>query len=261
MTKNNQRQARLPTGATPVHNPNGTAPAFIVEDPRGIIFALPGVPFELKWLFVNEVLPYLKTRFNLNETIVYKVLKVSDLGESSVDDLIGHLIAESSNPTVGVLAHPGQVDIRIAAKASSTEEAMEMIAPIEAEINGLLGSHVFAYDEETIEMIVGNLLLKRSLSVSVFENTSGGTLANRLVKASPSQFDAGLIGCSEKVAKTLVANYRQFDKDSIGNMPPEQLTRELAKSIQQYGESDLGLALYAVLDGNESKIVQNLGRI
>ena len=135
-----------------------------------------------------------------------------------------------------------------------------MIAPIEAEINGLLGSHVFAYDEETIEMIVGNLLLKRSLSVSVFENTSGGTLANRLVKASPSQFDAGLIGCSEKVAKTLVANYSQFDKDSIGNMPPEQLTRELAKSIQQYGESDLGLALYAVLDGNESKIVQNLGK-
>ena len=98
MTKNNQRQARLPTGAIPVRNPNGTAPAFIVEDTRGIIFALRGVPFELKWLFDNEVLPYLKTKFNLNETIVYKVLKVSDLGESRVDDLIGHLIAESSNP-------------------------------------------------------------------------------------------------------------------------------------------------------------------
>ena len=60
MTKNNQRQARIPTGAIPVHNPNGTAPAFIVEDSRGTIFALPGVPFELKWLFDNEVLPYLK---------------------------------------------------------------------------------------------------------------------------------------------------------------------------------------------------------
>lgn len=260
MTKNNQRQARLPTGAIPVRNPNGTAPAFIVEDTRGIIFALPGVPFELKWLFDNEVLPYLKTRFDLNETIVYKVLKVSDLGESRVDDLIGRLIAESSNPTVGVLAHPGQVDVRIAAKASSTDEAMDMIAPIEAEINDLLGSHVFASDEETIEMIVGNLLNEKSLSVSVFENTTGGTLANRLVKASPSQFDVGLIGNRDKIAEALIAKYSQFDKDSIREMPPEQLTRELAKCMQQYGKSEIGLALYAVLDGNESKIVQNLGK-
>tara|TARA_Y100000588_G_scaffold284850_2_gene302508 strand:- start:1339 stop:2601 length:1263 start_codon:yes stop_codon:yes gene_type:complete len=260
MTKNNQRQARIPTGAIPVHNPNGTAPAFIVEDSRGTIFALPGVPFELKWLFDNEVLPYLKNIFNLNETIFYKVLKVSELGESRVDDLIGHLIAESSNPTVGVLAHPGQVDIRIAAKASSTKEAIDMITPIESEINDLLGRHVFASDEETIEMIVGNLLMKNSLSVSVFENVTGGTLANRLLKASSSQFDTGLIGNRDKVTKALITNHKQLDNDSIGNIPLEQLTCELAKSIQKYGKSDIGLALYAVLEKGESNTVQNLGK-
>ena len=260
MTKNNQRQARIPTGAIPVHNPNGTAPAFIVEDSRGTIFALPGVPFELKWLFDNEVLPYLKNIFNLDQTIFYKVLKVSELGESRVDDLIGHLIAESSNPTVGVLAHPGQVDIRIAAKASSTKEAMDMITPIESEINDLLGRHVFASDEETIEMIVGNLLMKNSLSVSVFENVTGGTLANRLLKASSSQFDTGLIGNRDKVTKALITNHKQLDNDSIGNIPLEQLTRELAKSIQEYGKSDIGVALYAVLEKDESNTVQNLGK-
>lgn len=260
MTKNNERQARLPNGAIPVRNPNGTAPSFIVEDPRGIIFALPGVPFELKWLFDNEVLPYLKKRFRLTETIAYKVLKVSDIGESSVDDRIGHLIATSSNPTVGVLAHPGQVDVRIAAKASSTDEAMNMIAPLETEIRGLLGSHVFASDEETIELIVGNLLMGSSLSVSVFENTTGGTLANRLGKAAPSKFDVALIGNNDNIAKKLVTDCNHLDHDSINNMPPSQLTRELAKSMRQYGRSDLGLALYAVLDSDESTIVQNLGK-
>ena len=57
MTANNERQAYVPEGAIPVENPNGTAPSFIVEDPRGVIFALPGVPFELKWLFDNQVMP------------------------------------------------------------------------------------------------------------------------------------------------------------------------------------------------------------
>ena len=80
MTSNNERQADIPEGATPVANPNGTAPSFIVEDPRGVVFALPGVPFELKWLFDNEVVPYLTKRFGLSEVITYKVLKVADLG-------------------------------------------------------------------------------------------------------------------------------------------------------------------------------------
>ena len=148
MTSNNERQAWIPDGATVVENPNGTAPSFIVEDPRAVIFALPGVPFELKWLFDNEVAPYLRKRFSLSEAITYRVLKVADIGESSVDDRIGHLIANSSNPTVGVLAHPGQVDVRIAAKAAGRQEAMDLIGPVEEEARRLLGRHVFAVNLE-----------------------------------------------------------------------------------------------------------------
>jgi nicotinamide-nucleotide amidase len=73
MTPNNRRQGYMPEGAIPVTNPNGTAPSFIVEDPRGIVFSLPGVPVELKWLFENEVDPYLRKKFNLAEVIHYRV--------------------------------------------------------------------------------------------------------------------------------------------------------------------------------------------
>src|SRR5439155_3588130 len=103
MTPNNRRQAYMPEGAIPVRNPNGTAPCFIVEDSRGVIFSLPGVPVELKWLFENEVEPYLRRQFNLAEVIHYRVLKIVGVGESAVDDRIGHLIANSSNPTVACL--------------------------------------------------------------------------------------------------------------------------------------------------------------
>ena len=155
MTKNNERQALIPEGATIVNNPNGTAPSFIVDDGYISIFCLPGVPFELKWLFENEVVPYLRKKFNLSEVILYKVLKVAGMGESNVDELIGHLMETSNNPTVGVLAHPGQVDIRITAKSSSSKEALKLISPLENSIRDVLKEHIFGEDNQTLESVVG----------------------------------------------------------------------------------------------------------
>jgi len=80
MTPNNRRQAYMPEGATRVDNPNGTAPCFIVEDPRGVVYSLPGVPVEMKWLFEHEVEPYLRRKFNLAEVIHYRVLKIVGIG-------------------------------------------------------------------------------------------------------------------------------------------------------------------------------------
>jgi nicotinamide-nucleotide amidase len=176
MTENNNRQAYIPKGAIPVKNPNGTAPSFIVEDPRAVIISLPGVPFEMKWLFDNEVIPYLRPKFNLSEAIYSRVLKVAGLGESAVDDRVGHLIVSSQNPTVGVLAHPGQVDVRITVKAANREEADQMIAPLEQEVRGLLGEHVFAVDNQTMQDVVGGLLRSRGLTVASYEGITGGLL-------------------------------------------------------------------------------------
>ncbi len=194
MTANNSRQAYIPDGAIPVENPNGTAPSFIVEDPRGVVIALPGVPFEMKWLFDNEVIPYLRRTFELDQVITYRVLKVADMGESAVDDRIGHLIAGSSNPTVGVLAHPGQVDVRIAAKARNAEEAARLIDPVEAEVRGLLGGHVFAVDEETMEDAVGRVLAGAGSTIAVYEDLTSGLVAERLLEAGPDRFVEGVVG-------------------------------------------------------------------
>ena len=253
MTSNNERQARIPEGAIPVNNPNGTAPAFVVEDPRGVVFALPGVPFELKWLFDNEVAPYLRRRYGLTGTIVYRVLKVAEIGESNVDDRIGHLMAELSNPTVGVLAHPGQVDVRIAAKASDADEAMKLIAPVEEEVRRLLGRHVFAADDETIEQAVGTLLRESGKTVSAFEDATGGMLAGRLYESAPDQFASGVIGNGGATIARLAGEAGRATSDG-----PEELARQLAAAIRSQGGSDLGIALHAVLDPNEQ--AENLGR-
>ena len=256
MTPNNIRQSYMPEGALPIKNPNGTAPSFIVEDPRGVIYSLPGVPVEMKWLFEHEVEPYLRKKFNLAEVIHYRVLKIIGIGESAVDDKVGHLIVNSQNPTVGVLALPGQVDVRVAAKAANRDEAMKMIAPVEAEVRSLLGNAIFAADEETMEHVVGKLLRAQKRTVAACEDLTCGQLAERLQTAGTESFGAGFICNSEASIRALIKNASDLKNiDALLN-EPVALTDELARAARELSGCDFGLALHAVADPNSK--IQNL---
>ena len=255
LTRNNEKQANIPEGAIPVENPNGTAPSFIVEEPNGVIISLPGVPFEMKWLFEHEVVPYLRKKFGLSEVIISRVLKVADLGESSVDDRIGHLIANSSNPTVGVLAHPGQVDVRITAKAPDLAAASSLIDPVEAEVRGLLGEHVFATDGQTMEDVVGKLLQQKSLTIAVFENLTGGMVTERLQQASREQLTEGFISNGMASMRRILSSGGE-GADQIDRLlqDPAALTDRLAQRIRSVCEADLGLAINVVpQDGRKTE--------
>ena len=216
------------------------------------------MPFELKWLFDNEVVPYLRKRFHLSEVITYKVLKVAEIGESSVDDRIGHLIVNSSNPTVGILAHPGQVDVRIAAKAQSAEEASRLIAPVEEEVRGLLGRHIFAVDEETMEDAVGKLMRDRNATIAVYEDITSGLVAERVQQASPEHFREGIIGNGVTSMRRLLAFSRRPDEiDELLN-DPAALANELSWAVRAQVEAEFGLAVHAVPEPGE--MATNLGR-
>lgn len=256
MTPNNIRQSYMPEGAIPVKNPNGTAPSFVVEDARAVIFSLPGVPVEMKWLFENEVEPYLRKKFNLAEVIHYRVLKIVGIGESAVDDKVGHLIANSSNPTVGVLALPGQVDVRIAAKAANRDEAMKMIAPVEAEVRGLLGTAIFAADEETMEVVTGKLLRQKNKTVAVCEDLTCGQLAERMQTASLENFSAGFICNNEAALRALLKRSQNDETIDQALKDPIALTDLMARAAREQSGCDFGLALHAITDPNSK--IQNL---
>ena len=120
MSDNNKKQAYIPAGATPIENPRGTAPCFMCEDEKGVIIVSPGVPHEMRYIITQCAVPILQEKFDLGEVIRTKVLKTCGLGESRVDEMISELFRESVNPSIGVLAHPGQVDVRITARARRT---------------------------------------------------------------------------------------------------------------------------------------------
>jgi nicotinamide-nucleotide amidase len=257
MTPNNERQADIPEGAIPVENPNGTAPSFIVEHEKGIVYALPGVPHEMKWLFENEVVPYLRRRFDLTEVILSRVLKVADLGESSVDDRIGHLMASLSNPTVGVLAHPGQVDVRITAKSNNEDEARVLIDPVEAEVRELLGRHLFGTDEQTMEDVVGALLREKGITVAVYEDVTAGMVAERVLRAAGDRFIEGVVANGTASMKRVLDPSLEAHQLAYLLRDRSLLTPELARAIMVRSQADMGVAVHVVPEGDP--LVENLG--
>jgi nicotinamide-nucleotide amidase len=178
-TDNNRRQAYLPTGATPVENPVGTAPAFFIDTGKNVICALPGVPNEMEHLFKHAVVPFLRKRFALAGIIKTRVLHTAGAGESQIDDLIQDLEL-LHNPTVGLSAHAGQVDVRITAKAGSLEEAEALIGKIQAEITGRIGQWVYGQDEDNLEAAAMENINKHNWTLTVLEAGTNGALTQRL---------------------------------------------------------------------------------
>jgi competence/damage-inducible protein CinA-like protein len=178
-SENQKRQAYIPKGAVPVPNPVGTAPCFIVETERNAVASLPGVPNEMEHILHESIIPYLQRRFELNEIIKIRILHCAGLGEGMIDEKIDDLEI-LSNPTVGLAAHTGVVDIRIAAKAKSEAEADTMIADIEQQVRERLGDAVFGADEDTLEDSVLNAVAKRGWTLIGVESGLDGGLARKI---------------------------------------------------------------------------------
>lgn len=178
-TENNRRQAMLPTGALAVENPIGTAPGFILSHNQKTVIALPGVPAEMVYLLEHEVIPYLKERTQTGAVILPRVLHLAGVGESWVDERIQDL-EESSNPTVGLAAHPGLVDIRITAKAGTAEAAGNMLDEMEAELRSRLGAAIYGIDDSTLAGTLLHILESKDVNITLFTAGMGSEIADQL---------------------------------------------------------------------------------
>lgn len=178
-TENNKRQAYVPEGAIGVRNPVGTAPAFIVETKSCSIISLPGVPREMEHLMENTIIPYLRQRLDLHSVIKARVIHTSGVGESQIDDVIGDL-EQLSNPTVGLAAHSGRVDVRITAKAESEQAAQSLIEEIEKQVHLRLGDWIFGADQDTLEQVALAHMKSKGWSLAAVEAGLDGELLYRL---------------------------------------------------------------------------------
>jgi nicotinamide-nucleotide amidase len=201
-TENQKRQAYIPKGAIVIENPVGTAPAFIVNVPalqrkgkeggdiRKIIISLPGVPREMETLMTSAIVPYLQSHYDLDAVLKIRTLHVSRLGEGMIDDQIGDL-ETLTNPTIGLTAHSGVVDIRIAAKGGTDAEAFSMIASVEKDLRKRLGDDILGADDDTLESITLEAIAKRGWTLACFEINLDGALLKRFAQTQNPAYRGG----------------------------------------------------------------------
>lgn len=237
LSPSNRRQAYIPAGAIPIENPVGTAPAFIVEHDSKAVITLPGVPREMEHLLVHRVMPYLRERFGPVGEIRLRVLKAVGLGESRIGELLADFMEKGANPTVGTLAHLGQVDVRIAAKGPDREAAERLIAPVEAEIRARLGDAVFGSDEATLESEVAARLRALAARLAVVEVGGGGLAGGRLTVLGPELFAAGVVVGDLAGAERLglLADAREG---------AEAVARRLAAAVAKWAGAGVGAATW-----------------
>jgi competence/damage-inducible protein CinA-like protein len=181
-TENNKRQAFIPQGAIPIENPVGTAPAFIFEKNDSSIIALPGVPREMEYLIEHTIIPYLINRLDLHSVIKARIIHTAGVGESQIDELIGDLEL-FSNPTVGLAAHSGPVDVRITANAETEEIADALNRTVEHEIHQRLGDWIYGADQERLEQVALDHLASIGWELAVVEAGLKGEFIKRLASA------------------------------------------------------------------------------
>lgn len=207
MQENNRKQAMLPRGAQVFDNPHGTAPGFVVvRDDGKFVAALPGPPGEMSPMLHERLLPWLRARYGLRASIHTRVLHTIGIAESEIDHRIDDLFRSGANPKIAVLAHDYRCDVKIMAKASAREEALGLIAPVEAEIARRLAGHIYGTDAQTLPGAVLEALRARDETLAVAESCTGGAIGAALasVPGASRNFLGGIIAYHNGVKREML---------------------------------------------------------
>ena len=184
MTDNNRRQADIPVGVEPIPHMPGTAPGMYCPIGDKVIYAVPGVPYEMREMMESFILPDLVRRSGETAVIRSRTLRTWGNSESGLAELLGDRIEaldSAGNPTLAFLASGIEgIKVRITAKSENEEAAEQILAAEEAHLRGLMGDIVFGVDEETMESVVLDQLRRKGMTLAVAESLTGGVMASRL---------------------------------------------------------------------------------
>ncbi len=257
MSMNNLRQAEVPMGATAITDPQpGTAPGLIcpIGDPETgkVLYAVPGVPVEMRQLFTEAILPDLLRRSGTTSTIVSRTLRTWGESESGLAERLEGRIAEldrTGNATLAYLASGIEgIKIRLTAKGATEAEASALLAAEEAEVRALLGTLVFGVDDETIEASVLSLLRARGLTLGLAESLTGGLMGARVCDVA---------GASDVFRGSIVA-YASDVKASVLDVPEGPVVSLDAAAAMAAGArrvlgSDIGIGVTGVAGPDEQE--------
>ncbi|HXT63419.1 MAG TPA: competence/damage-inducible protein A [Pyrinomonadaceae bacterium] len=271
MPERNSRQAMVIDGAEVLPNPNGTAPGLYLEVsersdrtlPDGrvsvgcAIALLPGPPREMKPMFEHHVLPRIgklagETRF------ATRMLRVTGMGESAVDEKISPIYTRYENPQTTILFNSSEIEIHLRAHGRTEQDADALLDNLSLKMENALGNSVFSFHGETMEEVVGRRLAMTEFTVAVAESCTGGLIAQRLtsVPGSSKYFIEGVVTYSNESKTHLLGVDKKVIKE-FGAVS-QQVARDMARGIRHKAKADFGLAVTGIAGpsgGTEEKPV------
>ena len=260
MTKNNQKQALIPENAVILKNPLGTAPGALIEQGDKTFAILPGPPFEMRSMFVNELLPLLLKKSD--SVIASKTLRIFGIGESRVAEMLKEEMRTCVNPSIAPYAKTGETTLRITAKAKTLAEAEEMLIPLEAVIRQKLGEAVYGEGEEnSIQNTVVELLKIKNLKLATAESCTGGLIAS-MITALPGVsevFDCGVVTYGNYQKEKLLGVSRA-DLESYGAVS-EQTALAMCKGVKALAGADIGISVTGVAGPNGGTAEKPVGLV
>jgi nicotinamide-nucleotide amidase len=241
----NDRQALIPAGARLLDNPVGVAPGFSFVEDGKFIAAMPGVPAEMQAMFRESLRPALEEHFGGKAVIRRKVLHTCGLPESKVNELIQDVLTQK-RPAVGLTARETGVDIRIVAHEGSGARSRSTVERTEAEIRKKLGDAVYGVDGQSMEEIVGALLIQRKMTLAAAESCTGGMIGERItnVAGSSAYFERAVVVYSN-AAKTDLLGVPGELIEKHGAVSRE-VAKAMAKGIRERAKTDLGIAVTGI---------------
>ena len=259
MPENNARQGELPVGCVMFDNPVGTAPGCAFEEGGVHILMLPGPPNEMRTMLRRCAVPYL--RGLSRETIISHDIMVFGMGESSVDALLREEMCRMENPTLATYAKPGEVRLRATAKAESPERAEEMLSPVLAQVQALLGDVVYGIDVADLAQVCLGLLKERGMTFATAESCTGGRVAERItaLPGASAVYRGGVVSYWSEVKADVLGVPREI-LERCGAVS-EECARAMAEGARRVTGADIGVSVTGVAGPDTDERGTPVGRV
>lgn len=244
MVDSNMRQAWFPENSIIMTNGRGTAPGCIIEEEGKVVVMLPGPPSEMIPMFEESVMKYFREKSPYK--IVSKFVRIFGVGESMVESKLMDMINNQTNPTIAPYAKEGEVTLRVTAKCKMDESAEEIIEPVVSEIKERLGTAVYSTDDKNLEEVVGELLIRSDLKITVAESCTGGLISSRLtnIPGISGVFNRGII-CYSNESKIENLGVKPETIRDFGAVSKETAI-EMAEGIRKLSGTDIGLSVTGI---------------
>lgn len=245
MPERNKKQALFPKGSQILSNSVGTAPGFWLELRGKTIVALPGVPHELKTMFKTHIRPRLQ-KMNTDQVLVVRNLQFVGIGESRLEEILQDLIIKQTNPTMALYASGGIIRLRLAAKAMTDKDALDLITPLAEEVSRRTKEFLYSSHGELLEEAVAKELLKSGSTLALAESCTGGLVGHRITN---------IPGSSDFFARGYIVYSNQAKIDDLGvkeetlrkfGAVSAQTAQEMAEGLRKKAQTDYALAITGI---------------